>query len=345
MYSKLLPLGILLGTAVHAEGWLGYALSQGLFQGSLLLKARPVEEVLLQESLDPQTEKYLRLSQMVLRYAESELQMKTGQNYRRFVRLEGDSLTWVVSAAQRERLETHLFKFPVVGALPYKGFFREDDARAEAQRLEAEGFDVSLRGVDAFSSLGWMPDPIFSTMFSSQARFVETLFHELTHLNFFFDGQVDFNEAFATWFGTKAALAFIEKNSYLFDKPQLSVKGLVAEQKFHVKFASFLKKVQSRGQEIYAQPGELESRRQTYFQWIRNEAQRDVDLKRLAEAKWNNAFILSLGTYYDLIPQIDAVALAEKLSPKEFLAKIVKEGPTYVRPLLEAAAKNRSDKP
>lgn len=66
--------------------------------------------------------------------------------------------------------------------------------------------DTYRRPVEAFSTTGWLPDPILSTMFSKADRFIELIFHELTHSTFYFESELDFNEAFASWMGYRGAI-------------------------------------------------------------------------------------------------------------------------------------------
>ncbi len=329
-FKRILGLGIFgfFSTAAQAA-WLGYALSQGLAQGSLLLRARPVEEVLKENSLDPRTERYLRISQAVLLYAEKNLKLKTGKNYRSFVRLQNDWVTQVLSAAPPDELTPHLFSFPIVGRVPYKGFFTEAEAQAEARKLRAQGLDVVTRGVDAFSSLGWFADPLLSSMFDSEAQFIETLFHELSHLSFYFKNAADFNEAFATWFGSEIAARFIADRRDLFPDEEKLRAEILRSRDFRSAFAVFMRDILEKGRTVYSEKNEkgapLQKVRAEYFAWIKERARQSKNLTKLANLEWNNALVTSFGTYYELIPSIEKYAAEHKLDPMAFLTLLIRE--------------------
>ena len=115
----------------------------------------------------------------------------------------------VLSAAQKDQLIPRTWWFPIVGNVPYKGYFNEDAAIEEQQKLEGDGFDTFLRPTAAFSTLGWFADPLLSTLIRlDEVDLVETVLHELSHNHLFVKGQVRFNESFATFVGRAGAIEF-----------------------------------------------------------------------------------------------------------------------------------------
>jgi hypothetical protein len=98
----------------------------------------------------------------------------------------------------------------MLGHLPYRGYFDRERAEAEAARLSSEeGFDVCISGVAAYSTLGWLDDPVTRPMLTrGAASLVETLFHELVHATAFFPGEAGFNEGVAQFIGQQAAIRF-----------------------------------------------------------------------------------------------------------------------------------------
>jgi len=116
---------------------------------------------------------------------------------------------YVVSAARQDRLEAHLWRYPLVGRLPYRGFFERADADAAARRLAARDLDVDVRPAIAFSTLGWFADPLLSTVATEPPVAVaETVLHELWHATLFVPGEAAFNESAATFAGHRGAIAF-----------------------------------------------------------------------------------------------------------------------------------------
>src|SRR5262249_49812513 len=111
--------------------------------------------------------------------------------------------------AYRDRLEAFTWWFPIVGRVPYKGFFDFQGARTAARQLDRDGFDVYLRPSSAFSTLGWFNDPLVSTSLRADSiDLANTVIHELTHNTFYAPGQAVFNESFANFTGARGSAWF-----------------------------------------------------------------------------------------------------------------------------------------
>jgi predicted aminopeptidase len=147
-----------------------------------------------------------------IRRFASELGLKESANYTRYVDLDRNYLAAVVSASARDSFTRHEWWFPVVGKVPYKGFFKVEDARREQNRLEKRDLDVWVRAVDAFSTLGWFKDPLYSYMRDySDYRLADLIIHELLHATVYIKGQSQFNEELAAFVGTEGARLYIEQ--------------------------------------------------------------------------------------------------------------------------------------
>jgi predicted aminopeptidase len=157
---------------------------------------------------DPQTDEATRAKlQLVLAtrgFARDSIGLDVGESFTTYSRLRRDTLVLVLSAAYRDRLESHTWWFPIVGRVPYKGFFDFGAAQAVARDLEAEGLDTYLRPSAAFSTLGWFNDPLLSTTLRYDSLdLANTVIHEVTHNTFYAPGQAVFNESFATFVGAR----------------------------------------------------------------------------------------------------------------------------------------------
>jgi predicted aminopeptidase len=131
-------------------------------------------------------------------FATRELHLKTGGHYAKYADLGRPFVVWNVYAAPEFSLKPKRWWYPVVGHLKYRGFFAEADARACADELAREGFEVWVGGAEAYSTLGFFRDPVLNTFVQhAPADLAETLFHELAHQRLFASGDTDFNEAFA----------------------------------------------------------------------------------------------------------------------------------------------------
>jgi predicted aminopeptidase len=186
-----------------------YVIKAGIAEAKILRARRPIPEVLNDESVDAVLRGKLSFVLEARRYAADELGIDVGDSYTMFTQLERDTLALVVSAAHRDRLASKTWWFPIVGRVPYKGYFSLEDAQDAQADLEADGLDTYLRPTAAFSTLGWFNDPILSTVLrSDEVEVVETVLHELSHQHMFVSGQVRFNESFATFVGRAGAAAF-----------------------------------------------------------------------------------------------------------------------------------------
>lgn len=186
-----------------------YVIKAGIAEARILRARRPIPEVLADSATDAATRGKLAYILEARRFAADVLGFDVGDAYTMYTRLDRDTLALVVSAAEKDRLVPRTWWFPIVGRMPYKGYFDDDDARKAQAELEEEGYDTYLRPTSAFSTLGWFNDPVLSTfLYADEVEVVETVLHELSHRYLFVPGQVGFNESFATFVGRVAAIEF-----------------------------------------------------------------------------------------------------------------------------------------
>jgi predicted aminopeptidase len=162
---------------------------------------------------DPRTPKDAREKLKVVlaarQYAKDSLKLRTKDSFTTYSRLDHDTLVLVVSAAYRDTLKPYTWWFPIVGRVPYKGYFDFNAAKRDAKNLFDDGFDVYVRPSDAFSTLGFFNDPLLNTTLKGDSLgLANTVIHELTHNTFYASGQAPFNESFAMFVGARGAAAF-----------------------------------------------------------------------------------------------------------------------------------------
>jgi predicted aminopeptidase len=140
----------------------------------------------------------LRTAARMRRFAVEELALPDNGSYRRYAHLERTAVLWAVAAAPALSVEPRQWCFPVAGCVSYRGYFRPDAAQAFAAGLAAEGWDVVVQPAAAYSTLGWLADPLPSTVIDwPRPRLAGLLFHELAHQRLYVPGDTAFNEAFA----------------------------------------------------------------------------------------------------------------------------------------------------
>jgi predicted aminopeptidase len=134
-----------------------------------------------------------------------------GDQYTSYAAWPGDRVVTTVVATQPREIDPAEFSFPIVGRMPYKGFFDEARARDEAAALAGRGLDVCLVPVSAYSTLGWFDDPLTGPMARlAPDVLVETVIHELVHATVFAPDAAEFNEGIATFVGQEAAASFFQ---------------------------------------------------------------------------------------------------------------------------------------
>jgi len=157
------------------------------------------------------TRKKLQLVLDARVFASSALGLKVGNSFTTYSPLEHDTLVLVLSAAYRDRLQYFTWWFPIVGSVPYKGFFDFGEATGEERNFLSRGFDTYLRPASAFSTLGWFNDPLVSTTLRADTlSLANTVIHELTHNTYYDAGQTEFNESFANFVGARGSAEFFQ---------------------------------------------------------------------------------------------------------------------------------------
>ena len=254
MFTDLKPRGAVtvLACACLASCSPEYVIRGGWEEAKILSDRRPIEEVVTDPETEPEVREKLLLVRDARVYAERQLGLDPGKTFTSYSRLDSDTLVLVVSAAPEFELRWKTWWFPIVGRLPYKGYFQFDKALEQAGKLESEGYDVSVRPSAAFSTLGWLPDPILSpSLREDSIGLAETVIHEITHTTFFPKGQARFNESFANFVGWRGSIEFF--CDALADVERCEA----AESRWHDMrlFGRFFNSVVEPLQELYASGG------------------------------------------------------------------------------------------
>jgi predicted aminopeptidase len=177
-------------------GYYGHLISG---HSKLMWARESVDKVLEGSSLSQQQRHQLALSGTLLEFASSELALPADKAYRHYVALEHDWVVWNLFAAPEFSLQPHQWCYPVVGCAGYRGYYSQERAEREQQRLQQQGLTVFGAGAIAYSTLGWFRDPLTSAMLQGDdVWFADLLFHELVHRRFYLKGDTLFNESLAT---------------------------------------------------------------------------------------------------------------------------------------------------
>ena len=178
-------------------------------EARILARRRAIVDVIADPRTSPAVRAQLQLVLDARRFAADSLGLRAGRSFTTFAALDHDTLVLVLSGAYRDRLRPVTWWFPIVGRVPYKGYFDFPGAVRAAAALERDGFDAHVRPSPAFSTLGWFDDPLVSsTLQADTLELANTVIHELTHNTYYASGKADFNESFANFVGARGAEAF-----------------------------------------------------------------------------------------------------------------------------------------
>jgi predicted aminopeptidase len=195
-YLVISPTGRYLARAVWAEA-------------GILARRRKITDIVADSTTKPEIRRKLQLVLAARAFAAESIGLQAKQSFTTFSPLDRDTLVLVLSGAYRDRLKPYTWWFPVVGRVPYKGYFDFDLAKKAGKELYDRGFDVYLRPSPAFSTLGWFNDPLLSTSLRADTLdLANTVIHELTHNTFYAPGSAVFNESFANFVGAHGAAWF-----------------------------------------------------------------------------------------------------------------------------------------
>lgn len=183
---------------------MGYLFKSAYNQMSLLNARVPIEKALQDPQLSREEKTKLELTLNVRKFAAEELGLNVDKNYSTYVKLDRPYVSYAISASPKWKLETYRWSFPIVGKVPYKAYFKESDALDEEAEMKKQDYDTYVRGVTAYSTLGWFNDPLLSSMLRGKdAYLVNTIIHESVHATLFIKSEADFNERLATFLGNK----------------------------------------------------------------------------------------------------------------------------------------------
>jgi predicted aminopeptidase len=271
-------------------------------------KARPIAEVMA--GLDSASELRARLARVVemREFASTELALPDNGSYRRYADLERPYVVWNVFAAPEFSTLPREWCFPFAGCVGYKGYFDKAGAEALAQRMSTGGDDVYVGGVPAYSTLGWLDDPVLNTFVRyPEPEIARLIFHELAHQVVYVKGDSTFNESFAVTVEQEGVRRWLERHG----TPQQYAEFERGQQRKQA-FVALVDAYRTRLAELYSlalEPAQMRLRKHELLTRMRADY---VALKqgwdgysgydRWFEQPLNNAQLASIAIYTQLVP-------------------------------------------
>jgi predicted aminopeptidase len=321
-------LALALALAVLLSGCESVAFYAQAIGGQLgvMRSARPLDSWLTDPHTSPQLRERLETARRIRAFASHELALPENDSYASYADLRRPYVVWNVFAAPRFSVEAKRECFPFTGCVSYRGFFSEDLARRHAERLRAEGYDVHIGGVPAYSTLGWFDDPLLSTFIRyPDAQLARLLFHELAHQVAYARDDTTFNESFAV---------VVEEEGV---RRWLRAEGRTGE-------LTEFRAAQARKRELATSVAEARARLSSIYEM---DISREEKLERKARefarlrarygnfipAEPNNAFLVSVALYTQMVPEFERL-----------LADAGGNLPAFYARVRELAARKRSSR-
>ena len=288
-------------------------------QCEILAHEQPIAKLLA----DPGTSSTLKtkLEQVleIRRFAQDHLSLPVDNQYLKYVDLHRTYVVWNVNVAPALSLSPKTWWFPFVGQASYRGYFAEKDARRYAATFERKGWDVYVDGVETYSTLGWLRDPVLSTFIDqSEAELAEVIFHELTHQRLFVGGDTDFNEALAIAVSEEGVRRFLEATHQ-----EAAYGQYRRDQEKERQFVRLVMGARARLAALYDEPQLSEASKRTGKAEIIAQLRADY---QQAKKHWsgqekgydywcaqpiNNAKLNTVSAYFDLVPGFQAMLRQE----------------------------------
>ena len=285
-----------------------YLLQSAEGQLSLMSKREPIARVIDEPSTPPKLRAQLQSVTAIRNFASRELKLPDNGSYRKYADIGRPYVVWNVVAAPEFSVDPKKWCFPIVGCVAYRGYFVEVKARRFAAHLHAQGYDVVVGGVAAYSTLGHFDDPILSTMVNwDDVELAAIIFHELTHQLLYVRNDASFNEALATTVEEEGVRRWL---SSLGREQDLAAHLL--QQKRYLQVIELMTKARAHLRQIYAMglpPPLMRERKREAFEALRESyaALRQQWGGHAPFDAWfaqeiTNAHLASIATYYACVP-------------------------------------------
>ena len=325
-FIKKRIIGLLLILFILSGCRLTYLFHAATGQFRLLHGAIPVEEALKHDSLSREQKDRLNLVSAIKTFGEKRLGLKKSHSYETVYLKSRQGPVYYVSACPKDSLTAVTWWFPIVGNMPYLGFFDVGRAREEKEGLLKKDLDVIIGIADAYSTLGWFRDPVTLNLIQGSTEdLVEVILHEMTHATLYVQGQGSFNEGLANLVGKLGALLFLKQTYGPTHSFTIEAEKLIEDERIFSSFiASLLKKLEALYRLPITYQEKLEQREKVFsaalkdFGRIKNRLQTDR-FSFFGARGLDNAYLMSIGLYHRHFNAFEAILESKGNSISEML--------------------------
>ena len=290
-----------------------YLSKLGWHQSFIIYHSVPIQEVLENEGVGGQAKEKIRFVQEVKRYGEEKLGLAKTKNYSKYFEVQGP-LLHVITAAEKDCLRLYHWNFPITGKVTYKSFFTKEAVQEERRFLETKGYDTFVQQAGAYSTLGWLKDPIFSSMLQwNEAALANLILHEMTHATIYFKGQTDFNEQIATFVGNQGSIDFLKEK---YGSGSQEVELAIHYQEDDLFFSQWIDQACQQLSHFYSREISKDEKlrgREEFFQRLKEDFREKLasfkteGYKHFEKVEINNAVLLAYRRYIHRLEKLQAL--------------------------------------
>jgi len=279
--------------------WLSgcYYLKQGRGQLDLRFSQIAIESALEQEP-NPTYRHLFEEIPRIKSFAQNRLLLRKSDNYTGYYKTSQPGVTFVVTASPKDKLTPYTWWFPIVGSVPYKGYFNQKEAEELAENLESRHFDTWVFAAPAYSTLGWFKDPVTTPMLKRGGYYLaSTIIHEMVHETVFVSGEDAFNEQLASFVGQEGAMQYFAETKPM---SQEQVAALREKVKRSTRFAETVQRYLPRFRDLYdrqQQPEVILAQRKILFSELEMEIGQLYPQLPVNRRRFNNARLLQYERY------------------------------------------------
>jgi predicted aminopeptidase len=269
---------------------------------------QPIKQILANSHTSPELKQALTEVVQIRAFASQELSLPNNHSYLYYADLKRRYVVWNVFATPAYSLQPKQWCFPIAGWVSYRGYFAETAAKTLADELRAEGYDVYTSGVEAYSTLGWLDDPVLNTMLDwSTTQLAGLIFHELAHQQVYIPNDTAFNEGFAVTVEEEGIKRWLARHGIANE-----IAAYQQAEQRHQEFIQLLLTTRNSLETLYQQPLPPSAMAIAKQQTFANLLHKYAELKKQWHGysgydQWmstdlNNAKLLSVVTYHNWVP-------------------------------------------
>lgn len=206
---------LIISLLIWQKSWVSYLYQQAQGGLDVAFNTRPLAEVLQDKNVADSLKKRIFFIQAVRKFAIDSLGLvDNAKVYQTLFDQHGKPLIYLLTVAEPYKMDAILFEFPIVGwfigNFTYKGFFDSTVAYQEQKIWKSKGYDTEMGQAIAYSTLGWLPEPIMSNMlFYPDGKLASIIIHEMTHGTIFVKNAHETSENLANFVGDYGAKRFM----------------------------------------------------------------------------------------------------------------------------------------